>query len=150
MLYQIIAAIVLACSRSFCQQSWTGLQTPEAADAGEWWANENWEAPSSLGGSTPIHSALCRGANHRSESLIPPQALRLEYERVKDLGDKLFDIGGRLNWESFRPALEAIYKNNTECGGRPNLDVIVMLKSLFIQQDLSLCGTPFCWRIWCR
>ena len=30
--------------------------------------------------------------------------------------------------------LEAMYKNNTECGGRPNLDVIVMLKSLFIQQ----------------
>jgi hypothetical protein len=25
-------------------------------------------------------------------------ALRLEYERVKDLGDKLVDIGGRLNW----------------------------------------------------
>jgi IS5 family transposase len=38
-------------------------------------------------------------------------ALRLEYERVKDLGDKLVDIGGRLNWESFRPALEAMYRN---------------------------------------
>ena len=31
-----------------------------------------------------------------------------------------------------------MYKNNTECGGRPNLDVIVMLKSLFIQQLYSL------------
>lgn len=61
-------------------------------------------------------------------------ALRLEYERVKDLGDKLVDIGGRLNWEEFRPLLEAMYKNNTERGGRPHLDVIVMLKSLFIQQ----------------
>ena len=59
-------------------------------------------------------------------------ALRLEYERVKDLGDKLVDIGSRLNWESFRPPLEAMYSNNTECGGRPNLDVIVMLKSLFL------------------
>ena len=48
-------------------------------------------------------------------------ALRLEYERAKDLGDKLVDIGGRLNWESFRPPLEAMYRNNTECGGRPNL-----------------------------
>ena len=65
-------------------------------------------------------------------------ALRLEYERVKDLGDKLVDIGSRLNWEGFRPAPEAMYKNNTECGGRPNLDVIVMLKSLFIQQLYSL------------
>ena len=65
-------------------------------------------------------------------------ALRLEYERVKDLGDKLVDIGGRLNWEEFRPLLEAMYKNNTERGGRPHLDVIVMLKSLFIQQLYSL------------
>ncbi len=65
-------------------------------------------------------------------------ALRLEYERIKYLGDKLVDIGGRLNWESFRPALEAMYKNNTECGGRPNLDVIVMFKSLFIQQLYNL------------
>jgi len=44
-------------------------------------------------------------------------ALRQEYERVKDLGDKLVDIGGRLNWESFIPDLEAMYRNNTECGG---------------------------------
>ena len=65
-------------------------------------------------------------------------ALRLEYERVKDLGDKLVDIGGRLNWESFRSPLEAMYRNNTECGGRPNLDVVVMLKSLFIQQLYNL------------
>ena len=65
-------------------------------------------------------------------------ALRLEYERIKDLGDKLVDIGGRLNGESFRPTLEAVYRNNTECGGRPNLDAIVMFKSLFIQQLYSL------------
>jgi len=51
-------------------------------------------------------------------------AFRLEYERIKDLGDKLVDIGGRLNWGSFRPTLEAMYRNNTECGGRPNLDAI--------------------------
>ena len=35
-------------------------------------------------------------------------ALRLEYEWVKDLRDKLVDIGDRLNWESFRPTLESI------------------------------------------
>ena len=42
----------------------------------------------------------------------------------KILEYKLVDIGGRLNWESFRPTLEAMYRNNTECGGRPNLDAI--------------------------
>jgi len=31
-----------------------------------------------------------------------------------------------------------MFKNNTDRGGRPNLDVIVMLKSLFIQQLYSL------------
>ena len=51
-------------------------------------------------------------------------AFRLEYERVKDLGDKLVHIGGRLNRESFRPTLEAMYRNNTEFSGRPNLDAI--------------------------
>jgi IS5 family transposase len=65
-------------------------------------------------------------------------AILQEYERVKELGDKLVETGSRIKWESFRPKLEAMYKNNTECGGRPNLDVIVMLKSLFIQQLYSL------------
>jgi len=51
-------------------------------------------------------------------------AFRLEYERVKDLGDKLVDIGGRLNGKASDPTLEAMYRNNTECGGRPNLDAI--------------------------
>ena len=61
-------------------------------------------------------------------------AIRQEYERIKELGDKLVDIGNRINWEGFRPKLEGLFNNNTERGGRPNIDVIVMLKSLFIQQ----------------
>ena len=61
-----------------------------------------------------------------------------EYERVKKLGDKLVEIGGRIDWEGFRQKLDVMYKNNTDRGGRPNLDVIVMLKSLFIQQLYSL------------
>jgi len=65
-------------------------------------------------------------------------AILQEYERVKELGDKLVENGSRIKWESFRQMLETMYKNNTECGGRPNLDVIVMLKSLFIQQLYSL------------
>jgi hypothetical protein len=39
--------------------------------------------------------------------------------------------------EEFRLKLEAMFKNNTELGGRSNVDEIMMLKSLFIQQ---LCG----------
>ncbi len=65
-------------------------------------------------------------------------AILQEYERIKELGDKLVEIGNRINWEGFRPKLEVMFKNNTERGGRPNVDVIVMLKSLFIQQLYSL------------
>ena len=65
-------------------------------------------------------------------------AILNEYERIKKLGDKLVEIGSRINWEGFRPKLEAMFKNNTERGGRPNVDVIMMLKSLFIQQLYSL------------
>jgi len=65
-------------------------------------------------------------------------AILQEYERIKRLGDKLVEIGGRIDWEGFRPKLEAMYKNNTDRGGRPNLDVIVMFKSLFIQQLYNL------------
>jgi IS5 family transposase len=61
-------------------------------------------------------------------------AIRQEYERIRELGDKLVDIGNRINWEGFRPKLEVLFNNNTERGGRPNIDVVVMLKSLFIQQ----------------
>ena len=61
-------------------------------------------------------------------------AIRQEYERIKELGDKLVDIGNRINWEGFRPKLEVLFNNNTERGRRPNIDVVVMLKSLFIQQ----------------
>jgi transposase, IS5 family len=65
-------------------------------------------------------------------------AISREYERIKELGDRLVEIGNKMNWEGFRLKLEAMFKNNTEHGGRPNVDVIVMLKSLFIQQLYSL------------
>jgi IS5 family transposase len=61
-------------------------------------------------------------------------AIRQEYERIKELGDKLVEIGNRINWENFRPKLDVLFNNNTERGGRPNIDVILMLRSLFIQQ----------------
>lgn len=65
-------------------------------------------------------------------------AISQEYERIKELGDKLVEIGNRINWENFRPKLDVLFNNNTERFGRPNIDVIVMLRSLFIQQLYSL------------
>ena len=65
-------------------------------------------------------------------------AICQEYERIKELDDKLVEIGNWLNWEEFRPRLEMLFDNKTERGGRPNIDVIVMLKSLYIQQLYNL------------
>jgi len=65
-------------------------------------------------------------------------AIQQEYERVKELGDQLVKVGGRLNWEVFRPKLEPLFDNKSDRGGRPNIDVIVMLKSMYIQQLYSL------------
>jgi IS5 family transposase len=51
------------------------------------------------------------------------------------VGDQIWTgENSRINWEGFRPKLEVLFNNNTERGGRPNIDVVVMLKSLFIQQ----------------
>ena len=65
-------------------------------------------------------------------------AIRHEYERIKELGDRLVEIGNRINWDDFRPKLDILFCNNTERVGRPNIDVIVMLRCLFIQQLYSL------------
>lgn len=60
------------------------------------------------------------------------------YGRLRELGDKLVDTGNLIDWDGFRSKLEGLYDNKTERGGRPNIDVIMMLKALFIQQLYSL------------
>ena len=65
-------------------------------------------------------------------------AIKQEYERVKELGDQLVDVGNRIDWEAYRPNLEQLFDNKSDRGGRPNIDVIVMLKSLYIQHLYSL------------
>jgi len=65
-------------------------------------------------------------------------AIRQEYERIKELGDQLVEVGERINWEVFRPTLEQLFDNKSDRSGRPNIDVIVMLKSLYIQHLYSL------------
>ena len=50
----------------------------------------------------------------------------------------MVEIWNRINWDDFRPKLDILFCNNTERVGRPNIDVIVMLRCLFIQQLYSL------------
>ena len=59
--------------------------------------------------------------------------IRHEYERIKKLGNRLVEIGNRINWDDFRPKLDILFCNNTARIGRTNIDVIVMLRCSFIQ-----------------
>lgn len=65
-------------------------------------------------------------------------AIREEYARVKALGDDLSEIGSLLDWERFRFLEALIYKNKTSKGGRPNIDIVIMVKALVIQHWFGL------------
>ncbi|MEM3593067.1 MAG: hypothetical protein QW778_03780 [Candidatus Micrarchaeaceae archaeon] len=56
--------------------------------------------------------------------------LKVEYQKFK-LKNMLKEIDKIINWESLRPVLKDLYHNDTENGGRPNIDEIVMIKFLF-------------------
>ncbi|MGC8663185.1 MAG: transposase [Thermoplasmata archaeon] len=58
--------------------------------------------------------------------------LKSEYEKLK-AKDKLFEFNQIIDWESLRPIVSDLYHNDTEKGGRPNIDEIVMVKVLFLQ-----------------
>jgi transposase, IS5 family len=65
-------------------------------------------------------------------------AIREEYSRVKALGDDLAKIGSIIDWDRFRILEPLIYKNKTSRGGRPNIDIVIMVKALVLQHWFSL------------
>jgi len=65
-------------------------------------------------------------------------ALNEEYERVKQLGDRLMEIESVIDWEAFRLIVGEMYENRSERGGRPNIDEVVMVKLLVLQQWYGL------------
>ncbi|MCL4334896.1 MAG: hypothetical protein M1402_02215 [Candidatus Thermoplasmatota archaeon] len=44
--------------------------------------------------------------------------------------DKLAKIDPMIDWESLRPLVKELYRNDTDKGVRPNIDEIVMMKCL--------------------
>lgn len=61
-------------------------------------------------------------------------AILPDYELIKKHGDKLAAIAYRINWETLRPPLKAMFKSNAKSYGQPDVGVIVMLKSLFVHR----------------
>ncbi|MFW5935669.1 MAG: IS5 family transposase [Candidatus Hadarchaeota archaeon] len=67
------------------------------------------------------------------ESLID-YCLKEEYSKVKRLGDRLDEVKSLIDWEAFRPIVAGMYRNDTEKGGRPNADEVVMIRLLILQE----------------
>ena len=64
--------------------------------------------------------------------------LQQEYNRLAELGDRLAKADQLLNWEAFRPIIKDLHRNDSEQGGRPNVDEVVMVKLLVAQQWIGL------------
>jgi IS5 family transposase len=65
-------------------------------------------------------------------------AIRMEYGRIEALGDPLAEIGKQIDWERFRFLESYMYKNKTSRGGRPNIDLVIMVKMLALQHWYGL------------
>jgi IS5 family transposase len=64
--------------------------------------------------------------------------LKQEYNKLAKLGDRLAIADKLVDWEAFRPIIRDLYRNDSEQGGRPNADEVVMVKLLVAQQWYGL------------
>ena len=54
------------------------------------------------------------------------------YESIRSM-DSLPQIDRIIDWDSLRPLVRSLFHNDSEKGGRPNFDEVVMIKALFLQ-----------------
>ena len=71
-------------------------------------------------------------------TLIDFSILQEYDEKVLPRGDKLSAISALVDWNAFLPIGDGLYKNNTKRGGRPNINIIIMIKLLILQQLYGL------------
>jgi len=69
---------------------------------------------------------------------IKNYGFREKYDELSRYGDRLAEMGKLVNWECIRPLLDDLYTNNTEKGGRPNNDPVLMVNILFLQSTYNL------------
>ena len=60
------------------------------------------------------------------------------HREIGALGDPLTGISDRIDFERIRPILSDLFMNDTEKGGRPNYDPVLMVKILLLQQWYNL------------
>jgi len=64
--------------------------------------------------------------------------LQNEYRKLAQIGDRLAKADKVIDWEAFRPIVSDLYRNDTDAGGRPNQDEVVMVKILVLQSWYGL------------
>jgi transposase, IS5 family len=74
-------------------------------------------------------------------------AIKTEYARIKEIRDDLCEIGSQIDWERFRFLEPLIYKNKTSRGGRPNIDIVIMIKLLALQHWFGLSDPELEWQV---
>ena len=74
-------------------------------------------------------------------------AIRTEYSRFKRHRDNLNEIGSQIDWERFRFLEPLLYKNKTSLGGRPNIDIVIMVKMLVLQHWFGLSDPELEWQV---
>jgi len=65
-------------------------------------------------------------------------AIKDEYARIAERGNSLGEVSSLIDRDSFRPLLLDLYTNTEGKGGRPNYDVVFMIKLLVLQQWYGL------------
>lgn len=74
-------------------------------------------------------------------------AIRTEYARFRGHRDDLCEIGSQIDWERFRFLEPLLYKNKTSHGGRPNIDIVIMVKLLVLQHWFGLSDPELEWQV---
>ena len=71
-------------------------------------------------------------------TLIDFSILQEYNDEVEPRGDKLFALAALVDWNTFLPMADGIFKNTSKRGGRPNISIIIMIKLLILQQLYGL------------
>lgn len=72
------------------------------------------------------------------KTLIDFSLLKEYNDEVQPRGDKLLELAKLVDWNAFKRFDAELYKNKSERGGRPNIDIIIMIKHLLLQQLYGL------------
>lgn len=64
--------------------------------------------------------------------------LHQKYEQLGKIGNSLSGMKNVIDWESLRPMVSDLYRNDTEKGGSPNFDPVFKMKALILQSVYNL------------